>query len=169
MTCTSPLASAGFKILDASIAPSAPPAPMSVCISSINKMTFPSLLTSSRIFFKRSSNSPRYLVPATSDPISSIIKRSLSKFSGTQPSTMACAKPSTTAVLPTPGSPKRTGLFFVLRLKIWIIRLTSFSRPITGSIMFSAAISVMSRPSSSKVGVFDFPCCSSAFFVTRRN
>ena len=41
MHCNSPRANAGFKILDASIAPSAPPAPTSVCNSSMNKMTLP--------------------------------------------------------------------------------------------------------------------------------
>ena len=34
------------------------------------------------------------------------------------PSTIRCASPSAIAVLPTPGSPIRHGLFFVLRLKI---------------------------------------------------
>ena len=44
----------------------------SVCSSSINRMICPSLfLTSSRTAFRRSSNSPRYLAPATSAPISS--------------------------------------------------------------------------------------------------
>ena len=38
MQCSSPRASAGFKRLDASIAPSALPAPISVCISSMNRM-----------------------------------------------------------------------------------------------------------------------------------
>ena len=37
------------------------------------------------------------------------------------------------AVLPTPGSPSRIGLFFVRRERIWMIRSTSFSRPISGS------------------------------------
>ena len=35
--------------------------------------------------------------------------------SGTSPRTMRCASPSTMAVLPTPGSPISTGLFFVRR------------------------------------------------------
>ena len=42
------------------------------------------------------------------------IERSLS-HSGTSPRTMRCARPSTMAVLPTPGSPISTGLFLVLR------------------------------------------------------
>ena len=37
------------------------------------------------------------------------------------------------AVLPTPGSPIRAGLFFVRRLRIWMTRSISFSRPMTGS------------------------------------
>ena len=39
--CNSPRANAGLRMLDASIAPSAPPAPTSVCNSSINNTTFP--------------------------------------------------------------------------------------------------------------------------------
>ena len=34
------------------------------------------------------------------------------------------------AVLPTPGSPMRTGLFFVRRLRTWMTRRISSSRPI---------------------------------------
>ena len=42
MQCSSPRASAGFSRFDASIAPSALPAPTSVCISSMNRMMPPS-------------------------------------------------------------------------------------------------------------------------------
>ena len=52
---------------------------------------------------------------------------------GTSPSTMRCASPSTTAVLPTPGSPMSTGLFFVRRESTWTTRRISASRPMTGS------------------------------------
>jgi hypothetical protein len=45
----------------------------------------------------------------------------------------ACASPSTIAVLPTPGSPIRTGLFLVRRERMRITRRISSSRPITGS------------------------------------
>ena len=48
------------------------------------------------------------------------------------------------AVLPTPGSPIRTGLFFVRLCKTWIVRLISVSRPITGSNFPSSACFVMS-------------------------
>ena len=57
--------------------------------------------------------------------------RSLSP-SGTSPATIRCASPSAIAVLPTPGSPISTGLFFVRRERIWITRRISSSRPITG-------------------------------------
>ena len=40
--------------------------------------------------------------------------------SGTSPSTIRWASPSTIAVLPTPGSPISTGLFFVRRDRTWI-------------------------------------------------
>ena len=45
-----------------------------------------------------------------------------------------CARPSTTAVLPTPGSPIRHGLFFVRRDRICMTRSVSLSRPMIGSI-----------------------------------
>ena len=46
---------------------------------------------------------------------------------------MRWASPSTTAVLPTPGSPMSTGLFFVRRDRTWMTRRISSSRPMTGS------------------------------------
>ena len=45
--------------------------------------------------------------------------------SGTSPRTIRWASPSTIAVLPTPGSPMRTGLFFVRRLSTWMTRRIS--------------------------------------------
>jgi hypothetical protein len=51
---------------------------------------------------------------------------------GTSPATMRCASPSTTAVLPTPGSPMSTGLFLVRRLSTCTTRRISVSRPMTG-------------------------------------
>ena len=97
-------------------------------------MTLPSLVTSFRIFFILSSNSPRYLVPATKLPKFKAITRFLSISCGTFLLTISVAIASATAVLPTPGSPTKTGLFLVRRDKIWITRLISWSRPITGSI-----------------------------------
>ena len=65
---SSPRASIGFSMLPASIAPSAAPAPTSVCSSSMNVTISPSLSTISfSTAFSRSSNSPRYFAPAIID------------------------------------------------------------------------------------------------------
>ena len=131
---SSPRASAGFSRLAASTAPSAAPAPTIVCSSSMKRMTCPSAAAiSASTAFSRSSNSPRYLVPATSAPRSSASTRLSCRPSGTSPAVIRWARPSTMAVLPTPGSPISTGLFLVRRDSTWITRRTSWSRPITGS------------------------------------
>ena len=147
MQCSSPRASIGLSMLPASIAPSAAPAPTTVCSSSMNSRIRPSAaLISCSTAFSRSSNSPRYLAPATSDPMSSAkIVLSLSP-SGTSPRTIRWASPSTIAVLPTPGSPTSTGLFFVLRERIWITRRISASRPMTGSSRPARAAATRSTP-----------------------
>ena len=136
----------------ASIAPSVFPAPTIRCSSSMNRMIFPSLfLTSSRTAFRRSSNSPRYFAPATSAPISREKMVLSFRLSGTSPLAIRWARPSTTAVLPTPGSPIRTGLFFVLRDRIRTTFRISVSRPITGSIFWFLAFSTISWPYFSRV------------------
>ena len=146
MQCRSPRASAGFKRFEASIAPSALPAPTSVCISSMNRITPPSAaVTSLSTPFSRSSNSPRYLAPAISVPMSSDISFLSRSDSGTSPLTMRSARPSTMAVLPTPGSPISTGLFLVRLDSTCIVRRISSSRPITGSSLPAFAASVRSR------------------------
>ena len=66
----------------------------------------------------------------------------LFRFSGTSPSTIFWAIPSEIAVLPTPGSPTRIGLFFVLLLKICRTLRISSSLPITGSSLPCAALSL---------------------------
>jgi hypothetical protein len=63
---------------------------------------------------------------------------------GTSPLITRWARPSTIAVLPTPGSPMSTGLFLVRRCSTWIVRRISSSRPITGSSLPSRARSVRS-------------------------
>src|SRR5438128_844090 len=60
------------------------------------------------------------------------------------------------AVLPTPGSPIRTGLFFLRRDRISMTRSISFCRPIVGSSWPSAASWVRSQQKWSSAGVFDF-------------
>ena len=134
MALNSPLANAGFKIFAASIAPSPPPAPTKVCISSINKIIPPSLsATSLTTPFNLSSNSPLYFAPAINCPISKAKIILLFKLSGTSPLTIRIANPSAMAVFPTPGSPTKMGLFLLLLERICKVLLISSSRPITGS------------------------------------
>src|SRR5437016_1950247 len=155
---SSPRASIGLSMFAASTAPSAAPAPTIVCSSSMKRTIWPSeRLISSRTAFSRSSNSPRYFEPASSAPMSSAHTRLPFRPSGTSPSTIRCARPSTIAVLPVPGSPISTGLFFVRRESTWITRRISSSRPITGSSLPCSAVSVRSRPKRSS-GL----CCSSS-------
>mmetsp|Transcript_20018 Transcript_20018/g.45191 ORF Transcript_20018/g.45191 Transcript_20018/m.45191 type:complete len:273 (-) Transcript_20018:32-850(-) len=150
-----PLASAGLRRFDASMDPDVAPAPTTVCISSMKSMISPSLsLTRSTTFFSRSSNSPRYDAPAIRAPMSRPTRRHSLIESGTSPLFIRCAMPSAMAVLPTPGSPMRTGLFFVRRERIWIARLISSSRPITGSSFPSAALAVKSTPNCSNTSSF---------------
>ena len=114
--CRSPRARAGLSMLLAFIAPSPAPAPTTVCSSSMKTMSSSlCAVISSMTFFSRSSKSPRYRVPATRPARSSRTRRLSRSVSGTSPSTMRCAMPSAIAVLPTPGSPMSTGLFFVRR------------------------------------------------------
>ena len=105
-----------------------------LCSSSINSIICPSeRFTSLSTAFSLSSNSPLNFAPAISAPMSSENMRRSFKPCGTSPFTMRCANPSAIAVLPTPGSPIRTGLFLVFRESILITFRISESRPITGS------------------------------------
>ena len=166
----SPLANAGLNIFDASKEPLAPPAPTIVWISSINKITSSAFSNSIINAFMRSSNWPRYLVPATIEAISKLTTRLLNKTRLTFLWMMRSAKPSAIAVLPTPGSPINTGLFFLRRLKTWLTRSISFSRPTIGSNFPSSAALVRSRPKLSKTGVlvFTLPFLASIAFCSSR-
>ncbi len=114
-----PLARAGLSMLPASVLPSAAPAPTMVWSSSTNRIIWPSdFSTSLMTALSLSSNSPRYFAPANKDPISRFKTNLFFRASGTSPSIIFLAKPSTMAVFPVPGSPTRTGLFFVLLDKI---------------------------------------------------
>eukprot|EP00966_Prymnesium_polylepis_P198248 4594178-Prymnesium_polylepis.2 len=120
---------------------------MTVCSSSMKRITSPpASATSASTAFSRSSNSPRYLAPATSAPMSSETTRASRMESGTSLSTMRCARPSTIAVLPTPGSPMSTGLFFRRRESTCSVRRISSSRPMTGSSLPARASSLRSVP-----------------------
>ena len=101
----------------------------------------------------RSSNCPRYLVPATSDAMSSAKIRLLNSVRDTLRFTILIASPSTIADLPTPGSPMSTGLFFLRRLSICDRRSISLSRPTTGSRRSFSASLVMSLPYLFSTGV----------------
>ncbi|MET3264239.1 hypothetical protein ABIF38_005745 [Bradyrhizobium japonicum] len=67
--------------------------------------------TSSITERRRCSNSPFIEAPACIRPISSAQSLTLRSGGGTSPAAMRWANPSTTAVLPTPASPVRIGLF----------------------------------------------------------
>ncbi len=139
-------------MLEASIAPCAAPAPTTVCNSSIIMMMSPlARWISSTTALRRSSNSPRKREPAIIAPRSSWTTRLPERISGTSLLAIFCARPSAIAVLPTPASPMRTGLFFVRRERIWIKRKISLSRPMTGSSLPSRASWVRSREYFSSV------------------
>ena len=123
----------------------------------MTRITLPADLISSIIFFNLSSNSPLYFVPATKRPISRVKTLLSSSMSGISPVCILWAKPSAIAVLPTPGSPIRTGLFFVLLPSIWTTRSISEWRPTTGSNFDSLANFVKFVPNSSRVAVFKLP------------
>merc|ERR1719399_1105022 len=111
-TRSSPLAKSGFNKFAASIAPSVFPAPRTVWISSINKMTpgAGAAFTSASTDFNLSSNSPRYFAPATKAPRSSVRRPTPLRLSGTSSSTMRKASPSAMAVFPTPRLAHEAGV-----------------------------------------------------------
>ena len=142
MTWISPRESAGLRMFAAFMLPSASPAPTRLCTSSMTRMMFPSRRISSMRPFMRDSNWPRNCVPATREVRSSRNTCLSRSFAGTSPEAMRCARPSAIAVLPTPGSPMRQGLFFWRRLRIWTTRSNSSLRPIIRSSLPARARSV---------------------------
>ena len=122
ITWISPRERAGFKMLAADIPPSESPTPTNVCTSSINKMIFPFAFTSSTKLLILLSNCPRNCVPATNPVRSSNRNSFCCSLYGTSPDAIRKAKPSAIAVLPTPGSPIKQGLFLLRRHKIWTAR-----------------------------------------------
>ena len=165
MQWSSPLASMGFKRLPASMDPSVLPAPTIRCSSSMKRMIRPSdFRICSSTAFSLSSNSPRYFAPAIRDPMSSEKTVLFFRPSGTSPRMIRCARPSAMAVLPTPGSPISTGLFFVLRDRIRMTERISLSRPITGSILPFRARSTRSVPYFDRASTVS----SGLSFVTRK-
>mmetsp|Transcript_12141 Transcript_12141/g.33673 ORF Transcript_12141/g.33673 Transcript_12141/m.33673 type:complete len:250 (+) Transcript_12141:2375-3124(+) len=164
MHLSSPLASCGLRRFPASIAPSEAPAPTSVCISSMKRTTFPSeALTSSMTPLSLSSNSPLNLAPASRLPMSRAKICLSCRDAGTSPATTLCARASITAVFPTPGSPIRTGLFLLLRDRMWTHLLISSSLPMTGSSFPSLASWVRSLPYLSRDSYVSSACLDSTF------
>ena len=103
-------------------------------------MIFPSeSFISFKTAFNLSSNSPRYLAPAIKAPISNDQIVLSFKLFGISPLIILVASPSIMAVLPTPGTPTRTGLFLVFLDNILVILRISSSLPMTGSILPSLA------------------------------
>ena len=140
MHCSSPRASAGLSMFEASIAPSAPPAPTMVCSSSM-KITVSLRLAD----LVHHGLQPLFELAAVLgaghhrrqiERDDALVLEALRHLA---PTTMRCARPSAIAVLPTPGSPISTGLFFLRRDSTWMTRSISFSRPITGSSLPSRA------------------------------
>lgn len=138
--------------------PAWPPAPISIWISSMNRMTGTGdFAAASSNAFRRASNSPFMLAPASNAPTSRLSRRTSASFGGTLPDAIAPASPSTTAVLPTPASPVTSGLFCLRRSSTSIIVRISSSRPMTGSISPARARAVRSAQYWSSVPPFGAP------------
>ena len=142
---SSPRASAGFRRFAASFCPAEPPAPIIVWASSMKMMIgIGEDLTSSMTCLSRFSNSPLMPAPACSSPRSSVRTTTFLSGPGTSPWTIRWANPSTTAVLPTPASPVRIGLFWRRRVRMSMTWRISKSRPRIGSIFPARALAVRS-------------------------
>ena len=89
---------------------------------------------------RRCSKSPRNLVRPAGAPRSREYIRISFNRSGTSRGASSWPGPSAMAVLPTPGSPTNTGLFFRRRQSTCMVRSSSGSRPISGSSFPRAAL-----------------------------
>ena len=135
ITLILPLLRAGFIILARSLALLlAAPAPLIICASSMNNTVLPRFSKALSTNLKRSSKSPRYLLPASILLMSKLYTVYSFRNSGTFSFTILKASPSAIAVLPTPGSPTRITLFLLRRPNARAIFSSSSIRPITGSI-----------------------------------
>ncbi len=127
---------------------------------------FPKFLHSSIIDFILASNWPLNCVPAITAVISSKYTSLLNNLAGTFPSAIFIAKPCAIAVLPTPGSPIKHGLFLERRFKIWIILWISLFLPITASNWPFLALFVRFVPKVSKAFLFLFFLSTLTFFLS---
>ena len=108
------------------------------------------------ILFILSSNSPRYLVPATSEAVDIDIILFLLSGPYVLLFVSILASSSTMAVFPTPASPISNGLFFVLRDSISRTLFISFSLPTTGSVSPVFAFLFRSIPKESTINFLLF-------------
>ena len=140
MHFSAPLDSAGFSRLDASsVPPEAAPAPISVWISSMNRIAL-GLSFSDRARPSGAARSRRGTwCPPAARPCRASTRWTRPGSRARRFCAMRQARPSAIAVLPTPASPTSSGLFLRRRHRIWITRSTSYSRPISGSILPSLA------------------------------
>ena len=140
-------AKAGFRILAASMAPSTC---SYQCMNFvITRITLIADLISSIIFFNLSSNS-LYTLFQQPKVQYQVLELFIFEYVRDITSCILGAKPSAIAVLPTPGSPIRTGLFLVLLPNICTTRSISSQRPTTGSSLDSLANLVKFVPNSSE-------------------
>ncbi len=155
---SSPRARAGLRRLAASFWPAWPPAPIMVCASSMKRtIGTGEALTSEITCLSRFSNSPLTPAPAWRRARSRVRIETFLSTGGTSPFAIRTASPSTTAVLPTPASPVRIGLFCRRRIRMLTICRTSASRPITASISPFLARSVRLTVNWSRPGVWVTP------------
>ena len=133
-TRSAPAVSTGLMSVARSIAPPvAAPAPTVACTSSMNRIGIGWPASPSTTALNRSSKSPRNRAPASSAAVSSANTSAPSRRAGASSPASRNASPSASAVLPTPASPTKTGLFFRRRHRISIVRRSSAVRPISGS------------------------------------
>ena len=147
---SSPRASAPLSSLTRSSGPPSPPT--MAWISSRKSSTDPSALaTSSRSRRRRSASAPRTPVPDTREP-AEISSSTRALRPGSSPAAMRSARPSASAVLPTPGGPTKSGLLERRRQSTSSRCSSSRSRPITGSMRPLAASAVRLRPIEASKG-----------------
>ena len=122
-----PTASAGFSRLPASIVPpDAEPAPTSVWISSMKRIAFGSL--SSAVEHLLDALLEVAAIARAGDQRAEVERVDLARPSAPRarrPRWMRSARPSASAVLPTPGSPTSSGLFLRRRHSTWTMRSSS--------------------------------------------
>ena len=119
----------------------------------MNNTQLPLALNASNTSLTFSSNSPLYLDPASNDPISNEYSSCSFKNLGTSLLAISCAKPSTIAVLPTPGSPTNNTLALNFLANTLTMSSSSCVLPIIGSSFCFLAMSVKFSQCSSNISV----------------